>query len=72
MYGVYRPGCHAVMRGRPDEDRFLLFHLHEGRVIAALGANAARDMRLARRLIESGQPVDPAALADPDRPLNRL
>ena len=46
--------------------------LHEGRVIAALGANAARDMRLARRLIESGQPVDPAALADPDRPLNRL
>ncbi|URI05787.1 FAD-dependent oxidoreductase [Aquincola tertiaricarbonis] len=72
VYGVYRPGCHAVMRGRPDEDRFLLFHLHEGRVIAALGANAARDMRLARRLIESGQPVDPAALADPDRPLNRL
>lgn len=72
VYGSYRPGCHAVMRGRPEEDRFLLFHLLEGRVIAALGANAGRDMRLARRLIESAKPVDPAQLLDPDRPLNVL
>lgn len=72
VYGLHRLGDHAVMRGRPEEDHFLLFHLNDGRVTAVLGANASREMRLARRLIESRQPVDPAALADPDRPLNRL
>ena len=72
VYGLHRPGDHAVMRGRPEEDHFLLFHLNDGRVTAVLGANASRDMRLARRLIESRRPVDPVALADPDRPLNRL
>jgi hypothetical protein len=34
-----------------------------------MGINVQRDLSMARRLIERRVPVDPAALADPSKPL---
>jgi NADPH-dependent 2,4-dienoyl-CoA reductase/sulfur reductase-like enzyme len=47
----------------------LVFDVREGRLAYAMGINAQRDLAAARRLIERGVPVDPAALADPKQPL---
>lgn len=50
----------------------LLFEIADGMLIYALGVNAQRELAAARRLIERRIPVDPAALADPGRPLASL
>ena len=50
----------------------LAFETDGARLTAALGINAQRDIAAARRLIERRIPVDPAALADPARPLADL
>jgi 3-phenylpropionate/trans-cinnamate dioxygenase ferredoxin reductase subunit len=41
-------------------------------VQAALGPNAAKDLRFARRLIEQRKPVDPDRLADIGVPMSKL
>ena len=53
-----------VWRGGPDDPGFTVFHLADGKPVAATTVNNARDMRFARMLIQRGQAVDPAALAD--------
>jgi 3-phenylpropionate/trans-cinnamate dioxygenase ferredoxin reductase component len=50
----------------------LLFEIAGGVLVYAMGINAQRDLAAARRLIERRIPVDPAALADPSRPLASL
>jgi 3-phenylpropionate/trans-cinnamate dioxygenase ferredoxin reductase component len=50
----------------------LLFEIADGVLVYAMGINAQRDLAAARRLIERRIPVDPAALADPSRPLASL
>lgn len=50
----------------------LLFEIANGVLVYAMGINAQRDLAAARRLIERRIPVDPAALADPGRPLASL
>ncbi len=65
IYGIPDPSHRVVVRGDPASDRFVLFYLDGDRVMSALGPNAARDLRFARRLIETGKPVDAARLADP-------
>jgi 3-phenylpropionate/trans-cinnamate dioxygenase ferredoxin reductase component len=52
-----------------DRNRLLVFDVRDGRLEYAMGINAQRDVAAARRLIERRIPVDPAALADPGRPL---
>jgi NADPH-dependent 2,4-dienoyl-CoA reductase/sulfur reductase-like enzyme len=53
-----------VWRGAPTDPGFTLFQLCEGKLVAAVTVNNARDMRFARMLIQRGHPVDPSALAD--------
>jgi 3-phenylpropionate/trans-cinnamate dioxygenase ferredoxin reductase subunit len=53
-----------VWRGAPTDPAFTLFQLSEGKLVAAVTVNNARDMRFARILIQRGQPVDPIALGD--------
>ena len=53
-----------VWRGEPTDPGFTVFHLYEGKVVAAVTVNNARDMRFARMLIQRGTKVDPAVLAD--------
>jgi len=47
----------------------LVFDVHDGRLVYAMGINAQRDMAAVRRLIERRVAVDPVALADPAQPL---
>ena len=48
------------------------FETDGSRITAALGINVQRDIATVRRLIERRIPVDPAALADPARPLGDM
>jgi hypothetical protein len=50
----------------------LTFELKDGRLVAATGINAQRELAAARRLIERGIPVDASALADTSQPLATL
>ena len=62
----------AIVRGDPDTHSFVVFFLDEDKVVAALGPNAAKDLRFARRLIERRSAVDPDRLADTQVPLAKL
>jgi NADPH-dependent 2,4-dienoyl-CoA reductase/sulfur reductase-like enzyme len=58
------PWDQLVWRGEPGERAFTVFHLLEGKPVAATTVNNTRDMRFARMIVGRGQPVDPKALAD--------
>ena len=64
IYGIPKPAHRVVVRGVPGSESFVLFYLDGDVVKAALGPNAARDLRFARRLIEQRKPVDAQRLAD--------
>ena len=72
IYGVPDASYGVVVRGDSQSDSFVLFYLEGDQVRAALGPNAARDLRFARRLIENRKSVDPAQLADTSVPMSKL
>lgn len=72
IVGIPTPAQQVVVRGAAGSDSFVLFYLESGVVKAAIGPNAARDLRFARRLIEQRKPVDPQRLADTGVPMSRL
>lgn len=72
IYGMPTPAHQVVVRGNQDANTFVMFFLDGDKVVAALGPNAARDLRFARRLIERRTTVDPVQLADLQVPLAKL
>ena len=60
----------AVVRGDPATHRFVVFALEGARVRAAIAFNAGREMRPARRLIDTD--VDIGRLADPSIDLSNV
>jgi 3-phenylpropionate/trans-cinnamate dioxygenase ferredoxin reductase component len=72
IYGVPMPTHRVVTRGEAGTGSFILFYLEGDVVKAALGPNAARDLRFARRLIEQQKPVDAQRLADASVPMAKL
>ncbi|MBO9647620.1 MAG: FAD-dependent oxidoreductase [Variovorax sp.] len=72
IYGMPSATDRVVMRGEPGADSFLLFYLDGEVVKAAIGVNAARDLRFARRLIEQRKPVDATRLADAGVPMAKV
>ena len=73
LQGVGWPSVAAQRVRRPlPGNSMLVFETDGARVTAALGINAQRDIAAVRRLIERRVQVDPAALADPARPLAEL
>lgn len=72
IYGVPLASHQMVVRGDPANGHFVFFYLDGNRLMAALGGNAARDLRFARRLIERGTPVRAQDLADPGMSLAKL
>jgi 3-phenylpropionate/trans-cinnamate dioxygenase ferredoxin reductase component len=72
IYGIPTPSLRVVVRGVAGSDSFVLFYLEGDVVKAAIGPNAARDLRFARRLIEQRKPVDPQRLADVAVPMSKL
>jgi 3-phenylpropionate/trans-cinnamate dioxygenase ferredoxin reductase subunit len=64
--GLAAEATRTVLRGAMTEASFCAFHLDDaGRVVAATGVNAAREVRVAMALIRAGVPADAAKLADP-------
>jgi 3-phenylpropionate/trans-cinnamate dioxygenase ferredoxin reductase component len=72
IYGMPTLAHRVVERRTPGSDSFILFYLDGDVVRAAVGPNAARDLRFARRLIEQRKVVDPARLADVQVPMAKL
>jgi len=72
IYGIPMPSHEVVVRGDPAAGSFVFFYLEGERVMAALGGNAARDLRFARRLIEKRTRVRAQDLADPGVSLAKL
>ncbi|MBW8892137.1 MAG: pyridine nucleotide-disulfide oxidoreductase, partial [Burkholderiales bacterium] len=72
IFGMPTPAHDVVVRGDRNSSSFVMFFLDAGKVVAALGPNAARDLRVARRLIERRTRVDAAQLADLQVPLAKL
>ena len=64
MYGRGRADDEIVTRADATEESFLSFWLRGGRLAAAAGIGAARDLRAARALIETRAKVLPSVLAD--------
>ena len=72
IYGMPNPSHRVVARGAPGSDSFVLFYLDGNVVNAAIGPNAARDLRFARRLIEQRKSIDPDRLADVLVPMSKF
>ena len=62
----------VVVRGDPEQRKFSVIYLREGRVVALDCVNTTRDYVQGRKLIEARVVVDPALLADPEVPLKDL
>ncbi|WP_396448095.1 NAD(P)/FAD-dependent oxidoreductase [Actinomadura sp.] len=62
----------VVVRGDLAARQFIAFWLAGGRVLAGMNVNIWDVNKDIQRLVRSGRTIDPAALADPDAPLDRL
>jgi NADPH-dependent 2,4-dienoyl-CoA reductase/sulfur reductase-like enzyme len=62
----------VIFRGEPTDPGFTLFQLLDGKVVAAVTVNNARDMRFGRMLVQNGKIVDPALLSDKSTKLQDL
>jgi 3-phenylpropionate/trans-cinnamate dioxygenase ferredoxin reductase subunit len=72
IFGMPSPSHRVVVRGDQGSNSFVMFFLDADKVVAALGPNAAKDLRFARRLIERRASVDVDRLADTGVPLAKL
>lgn len=61
-----------VIRGDVAARRYSAFYLSEGKIAAVIAVNAARDVNIARRLIQRNVSVSAAQIADPQRKLDSL
>ena len=61
-----------VWRGDPDEGRFTVFYMADGRIVAVNTVNNGREMRPARMMMESGKAFEADALADTSVKLLKL
>jgi len=62
--GLIEGADQMVRRGDPEEGKFALFHLKEGRLIACEAVNSAPEYMAAQRLIGRGATPDPERLRD--------
>ena len=62
----------VIFRGEPTDPGFTVFQLLDGKVVAAVTVNNARDMRFGRMLIQNGKIIDPALLSDKSTKLQDL
>ena len=72
MLGLPETWDRAIQRGEMGARSFTMFYLSQGRLVAASAVNSAKDIAVARRLIQSAKPVDAAALANPEVRLKTL
>jgi 3-phenylpropionate/trans-cinnamate dioxygenase ferredoxin reductase subunit len=61
-----------IARGDPAGGSFSYFYLDGDRIAAIVSVNAPRDLRAAKKLVQTGKAVRPESLADPAVQLQRL
>ena len=72
-YSGYAPQWdEVVLRGDPAGGEFIAFWLRDGRVAAGMNVNVWDVNEHVQALIRSRRAIDPAALTDPDTPLESL
>ncbi len=64
MFGLAEVNAQTVIRGDQAQKSWLLFQMKGGKMICAIGMNAARELRAARDLILLGAQVAPGELTD--------
>jgi 3-phenylpropionate/trans-cinnamate dioxygenase ferredoxin reductase subunit len=72
MAGLPQPGDLTVLRGAMEADRFSVFFLRGGRLVAAQSVNRPAEHMLARKLIAAGVQPAAAQLADEGFDLKHL
>jgi 3-phenylpropionate/trans-cinnamate dioxygenase ferredoxin reductase subunit len=71
--GLPADAARTIVRANAPPNVFTAVHLAEdGCVIGVTAANNPREIRAGQALIKARRPVDPAVLADPGTPLQRL
>jgi 3-phenylpropionate/trans-cinnamate dioxygenase ferredoxin reductase subunit len=70
--GLPKSGQKVILRGDPTLDKFTLFFLDDSHIAAVVAANNMRDLKIARKLMESNTPVEPDVLADTSKRLEDL
>jgi 3-phenylpropionate/trans-cinnamate dioxygenase ferredoxin reductase subunit len=70
--GIPERWSEVVFRGDVTGRGYMIFLLEAGRVVGAMSVSQPRDMRFARRLLQTGKTVDAAALADPSASMREL
>jgi len=70
--GLPKPGHEVVVRGDPARDKFTLFFLDGSQIAAVVAANNMRELKIARKLMETATAVDASVLADEARQLQNL
>lgn len=70
MVGFSADGDHQVLRGDKAANKFAVFYLNDGAVVAADAVNSPKEFMICKQLI--GKPVDADKLADPDVDLKTL
>lgn len=66
------PDSDRVVRGDPAGRSLAVFHLDNGRLQAVEAVNSAREFMLGKKLIAAGAHLDPAELADTERPFKEI
>ena len=61
-----------VVRGDPASGSFSQFYLDDDRIVAIVAVNAPRDLRAAKKLVQTRKAVSAASIADPAVQLQRL
>lgn len=73
MLGLPGQGTRALPRGAPETGSGCWLMLDDdGRAVGAVAVNAARDLRVLRKMMEDGRAPDPDAWADTAIPVQRL
>src|SRR5690606_34885991 len=72
MVGLPENWDHVATRGDPATCTFVTFYLRAGLVIGAIAVNNGRDLRFAKRLMQTGKQVSADDLANPDIKLQAL
>lgn len=72
MFGISESGAETVIRGDKTQKSWILFQIKDGKMICAIGLNAARELRAARDLITMGVKVVTDELVDTSKPLIEL
>jgi hypothetical protein len=62
----------TAARGTLGEGPYIEFGLADSRCVGAVAIDDSKSLRAARRLVDSGKPVDAEALADPAVDLRKL